>query len=156
MTVPSNTPTKPGAITAAAVLIWLQLAFVVCCGFMPIFLWVPAFIVEALDTLPIQALGGAVWLVLAAVFIGSVLYTALTTIRLGKGDRRGRPGTIVGFIAILVLTSIALFPSYTSAATFASAAPSVICQLIACMCVYSPAAERWFRECEQYSVAPGP
>jgi hypothetical protein len=157
--VPSETPSRPGSITAAQVLVCLQVVFLCCCGVAPVMMWVPAFLAVALAAVPaiVQAEALA-WAVLLLVLAGGVASAVATARRLGDGDRRGRSWVSAGFAVLLALgfaaaASTAGEASMPSAA-LATAAPSVLCQAIAWVCVQSASAERWFRECEPYRVDP--
>ncbi|MCD0444515.1 hypothetical protein LO763_12880 [Glycomyces sp. A-F 0318] len=158
MPVPSTTPSRPGAITAAQTLVILQPVLLFCCGVAPLVAWWPAFLVGALATVPVFA--GAemlFWGIMLLVLVGGIAYAAVTVRRLGNGDRRGRWWVSAGLVVVAALTAAAVFPMGGDSMawyTLATAAPSVAAQAIAWICVHSGPAERWFRECEPYLKAP--
>ncbi|THV28304.1 hypothetical protein [Glycomyces paridis] len=155
MPVPSPTPSRPGTVTAAQMLVWFQVLSLFCCGFAPVYMWQPAFVVVALSALPI---GPAFWLLLLALGIGSVVYAVITVSHLGNGDRRGRTAITAGLI---VIAALGLTPVFCSPAdgdapirTLITAAPSILCQAIAWVCIHSASAERWFLETEAFKQTP--
>jgi len=153
MTPIETPPSQPRSVTAAQVLLWLQLLTLICCGAAPVMMFWPAFMVMlnagALRFLHSETV---IWLIMALELLAAILYPIFTTRWLGAGDRRGRTAVSVG---VVVLIAFAIGATVTMAqdslggariwATFASAVPSIGFQVAAWICLYSRSAEQWFQ-----------
>lgn len=140
---------RPRSVSVAQSLLWLQLLSLVCFGFMPVSMFIPAFM--AMVNLPVFWLAAWSIPVLLAELALAIVYTVYTTRRIGVGDRIGRNSVLLGAVALIALAAYAAMIaeqtwaiSGTSQWTLGSAVPSVVFQLAAWFCLYAPSAEEWF------------
>lgn len=159
MAAPSKAPVQPGTITAAQTLVWVQILCLLCCGITPVFVWWPGFLLPLFTFVP-AVIGSAV--LTAAVFLsclfGAILYAVITTGHLGSGDRRGRSAVSAGLLVVAALafggTAALGADGAEIGRVLTSAAPSVVAQTVAWICVHSASAERWFFEWEAFLAEP--
>lgn len=104
MPVPSKTPDRAGAVTAAQLLVSTHAVSSFCCGVAPIFAFAPAFLVPVLDAaVRLTGTYALIWLTVLLVPIAALAYAVVTVRLLGNGDRRGRFAVTGGLAVIAAL-----------------------------------------------------
>lgn len=161
MPVPSKTPDRAGAVTAAQFLVSTHAVSSFCCGIAPIFAFAPAFLLPVVySALRLTGMYGVFWLAVLLIPIAALAYAVVTVRLLGDGDRRGRFAVTGGLIVVVALASAGTLSWSADGVepwpVLATAAPSLLAQVIAWICVRSRSAARWFQECEAYRSQAGP
>ncbi|GAA1669571.1 hypothetical protein GCM10009830_14200 [Glycomyces endophyticus] len=127
------------------------------CGYLPIFMWYPAFLVTIASSLPPFP---GIEVLLIVVPVGVIVYATVTNTWLGRGDRRGRSAVAAGLLVLVALAAAASMNAtaegFEILAVAASAGPSILLQGLAFIRLRSAAAEQWFRDCESFASGTGP
>ncbi|WP_026922565.1 hypothetical protein [Glycomyces arizonensis] len=151
---------KPGTITAAQVLMWIQFSFLVCCGFGGTF--AVLFMTGIVNELGIDedVLEGAENLVVltAAVFAGvvaaAILFGVLAA-KLGAGRRSAQVMTVVVMLGIIVFGFVGLYTQFevedyagtpVDGSEVVGTLLALALPIVTLLCLCTGSANQWFRQ----------
>ncbi len=151
---------KPGTVTAAQTLMWIQFSFLVCCGFGTTF--VTLFMTGIVDELGFDEdlLEGAENLVVltAAVVVGvaaaAILFGVLAA-KLGAGNRSAQVMTIVVMLGVIVFGFVGLYTRFevedyagtpVDGSEVAGTLLALMLPIVTLVCLCTGSANQWFRQ----------
>ena len=169
MLTPPSTPLppdllhrKPGTVTTAQVMLWLQFSFLICCGTgggLTALFWS-----EALDfsdfefsqdlSEGIEDLAAVVTLVIAATIAGVILLGVLAA-KIGAGRRWAQVTTILVMLASVVVGFFGLYTGFEASEQVGASVDGsrllwtllgLAMPLVTLLCLFTGSANQWFRQ----------
>jgi Kef-type K+ transport system membrane component KefB len=138
---------RPGTITAAQILLWLQPVCFFLCGVAPIFLWVRAFgsdLLELLYSLHLIPTGRALPAYLVLALAVAITWTALVARALGERRRWARNAAAVATLAMALAVAVPMLANANENWELITAMPWFAVQGATLICLVTPASSRWF------------
>ncbi|GAA2284853.1 hypothetical protein GCM10009853_044520 [Glycomyces scopariae] len=152
---------KPGTVTTAQVMLWLQFSFLICCGagtgLIGVF-WTSvdfgdfAFDTDLTDV--IEDLAALVILVVVATILVVILYGVLA-VKIGAGRRWAQVVTILVMLATIVVGFLGLYTGFKTDDEAGAAVDGsrliwtllgLSMPLVTLLCLFTGSANQWFRQ----------
>jgi len=153
---------KPGTVTAAQVMLWLQFSFLICCGagggLMALF-WSSALDFDDFGFAQdfsegVEDLAAVVTVVIAAT-IGAVVLFGILAVKIGAGRRWAQVATIVVMLLAFVFGFVGIYTGFEASAQAGAPADgsrliwtllSLTMPLVTLLCLFTGSANQWFRQ----------
>lgn len=153
---------KPGTVTAAQVMLWLQFSFLICCGAgggMTALFWSSALDLEDFELARdfsegIEDLAAVVTVVVAAT-IAAVILIGILAVKIGAGRRWAQVTTIVIMLLAFVFGFIGIYTGFETGSQAGAPADgsrliwtllSLTMPLVTLLCLFTGSANQWFRQ----------
>jgi hypothetical protein len=153
---------KPGTVTAAQVMLWLQFSFLICCGAgggLTALFWSSALDFDDFGFSQDFSKGvedlAAVVTVVIAVTIGAVVLFGILAIKIGAGRRWAQVATIVIMLLAFVFGFVGIYTGFEASAQAGAPADgsrliwtllSLTMPLVTLLCLFTGSANQWFRQ----------
>ncbi|WP_100446260.1 hypothetical protein [Glycomyces xiaoerkulensis] len=141
-------PDQPRAVRTARLGLWLQFAYFVCGGMLPVLFLFPAFGLVMLGAASAWAGDAAPMLALLVLLPALGVATALLSRRLGERSERARTCTDGFALVLAVGAALASLASPVPFLTLATAVPWFGLQIMTVASLHSAPANRWFGDAE--------
>jgi hypothetical protein len=153
---------KPGTVTAAQVMLWLQFSFLICCGAgggLTALFWSEAlnfsdFEFEQDVSEGFEDLAAVVTIVIAAT-IALVILFGILAVKIGAGRRWAQVATIVIMLLAFVFGFIGIYTGFEASSQAGAPADgsrliwtllSLAMPLVTLICLFTGSANQWFRQ----------
>lgn len=151
---------KPGTVTTAQVMLWLQFSFLICCGTggtLGVLFWSRALNLEAFGfredfTAGLENLAALVTVVFAAV-VALVVLLGVLAAKIGAGRRWAQVTTILLMLAAFVSGFLAFYTGFegregapVDGSRLVWALVSLALPLVTLLCLFTGSANQWFRQ----------
>jgi hypothetical protein len=157
---PDVLPRKPGTVTAAQVMLWLQFSFMICCGtgggLMALF-WSSAVDFEDFAFTEdlsegMEDLASLVGVVVVAVIL-LVILIGILAVKIGAGRRWAQIVTILIMLAAFVFGFLGLYAGFESqegsqidGSRLLGTLAGLSFPLVTLLCLFTGSANQWFRQ----------
>lgn len=153
---------KPGTVTTAQVMLWLQFSFLLCCGAgggLAALFWSSALDFEDLSLTQdfsegIEDLAALVTVVIAAT-IAAVVLLGVLAVKIGAGRRWAQVTTIATMLLAFVVGFIGLYTSFQASeqvgepvdgSRLIGTLVGLAMPLVTLLCLFTGSANQWFRQ----------
>lgn len=151
---------KPGTVTAAQVMLWLQFSFLICCGTgggLAALFWSQAVDLDDFGfgsdfTAGVGDLAALVTVVIAVV-IASVILLGVLAVKIGAGRRWAQIATIAIMLAAFVFGFLGLYTGFegregapVDGSRLIGTLTGLAMPLVTLICLFTGSANQWFRQ----------
>ncbi|THV28300.1 hypothetical protein [Glycomyces paridis] len=151
---------KPGTVTCAQVMLWLQFSFLICCGAgtgLTALFWSPVVDVEDFEfgrdfSEGVEDFAAVVTVVIAATIAAVILFGVLA-VKIGAGRRWAQVTTIAVMLLVFVFGFLGLYTGFeeqTGAPVDGSRLVGTLAglsmPLVTLLCLFTGSANQWFRQ----------